>query len=79
MDNWNSVVKSNDVVYHLGDVLFGENKVDWMEAQLNKLNGTKHSILGNDNPGNLKSIALWKEFDTIVCSHLCTPNTCRET
>ena len=74
MDNWNSVVKPNDVVYHLGDVLFGENKVDWMEANFNKLNGTKHLILGNhDNPKFLapffKSIALWKEFDTIVCSH----------
>jgi len=72
--NWNSVVKPNDVVYHLGDVLFGSDKVIWLENNFDKLNGTKHLILGNhDNPKFLapffKSIALWKEFDGIVASH----------
>ena len=68
IDNWQSVVKPGDVVYHLGDVLFGHNKVEWLEANFTKLNGTKHLILGNhDNPKFLapffKSISLWHPFD----------------
>ena len=74
IDNWQSVVKPGDVVYHLGDVLFGHNKVEWLEANFTKLNGTKHLILGNhDNPKFLapffKSINLWAEFDNLVASH----------
>ena len=30
-DNWNDVIKSTDTVYHLGDVLFGPDKVKWLE------------------------------------------------
>tara|TARA_B100001287_G_scaffold167388_1_gene140784 strand:+ start:9020 stop:9529 length:510 start_codon:yes stop_codon:yes gene_type:complete len=74
IDNWNSVVKPNDIVYHLGDVLFGHNKVEWMQENFVKLNGTKHLILGNhDNPKFLapffKSISLWKELPGLVLSH----------
>ena len=43
--NWNSVVKSNDHVYILGDFCWG--KVDkWVEL-LDKLNGLKYLIIGN--------------------------------
>ena len=67
MDNWVSVVKPEDTIIHLGDVLFGENKVDWLEANFAKLPGKKHLILGNhDNPKFLapffKSIKLWSEL-----------------
>ena len=48
IDNWQSVVKSLETLcIHLGDVLFGHNKVEWLEDNFTKLNGTKHPILGN--------------------------------
>lgn len=40
---WNSVVKKNDTVWHLGDVLFGEHSFD----TLKRLNGVKHLVMGN--------------------------------
>lgn len=40
-DNWNKVVTSKDVVYHLGDVTFGNHEV------LKRLKGDKKLILGN--------------------------------
>ena len=70
MDNWNSVVSPTDTVYHLGDVLFGHDKSDWLEANFTKLHGKKHLIMGNhDNPKFLapyfKSMALWKDMSDI--------------
>lgn len=43
IDNWNSVVTANDVVYHLGDVLFGKANF----PLLYRLNGIKKLIMGN--------------------------------
>jgi calcineurin-like phosphoesterase family protein len=43
--NWNSVVKLNDTVYHLGDVFFG-SKSSFLELW-RQLNGRKHLVLGN--------------------------------
>mgnify|MGYP005823662095 CR=1 FL=1 len=43
IDNWNSVVKPQDKVYHLGDVAFK----DWALRLLLKCNGHKRLILGN--------------------------------
>ena len=70
MDNWVDCVGPNDTVYHLGDVLFGGDKVIWLENNMHKLPGKKHLILGNhDNPKFLapffKSIALWKDMSDI--------------
>src|SRR5215469_5536961 len=44
--NHNSVVKSNDVVYHLGDFSFDreKNKIKYI---LSQLNGTNYLIAGN--------------------------------
>lgn len=67
--NWNSVVKPGDKVYHLGDVLFGENKEDWMNKNFPRLNGQKRLIVGNHD--NIKfhaaggwwgKIELWRMF-----------------
>lgn len=45
IQNWNSVVKPNDIIYHIGDFAFGgPNKI--IEV-LKRLNGHKHLILGN--------------------------------
>ena len=64
LDNWANTVKPQDTVIHLGDVLFGENKVEWLEANFAKLPGKKRLVLGNhDNPKHLapffKDMQLW--------------------
>ncbi len=43
IDNWNSVVRSQDVVYHLGDFCFGKDRVDIA----GQLRGNKKLVLGN--------------------------------
>lgn len=43
IDNWNSVVKDDDVVYHLGDVVINRSAL----PILGKLNGRKKLIRGN--------------------------------
>lgn len=67
IENWNSVVKPNDIVYHLGDVAFG-NVTD-MENILNRLNGKKRLILGNHDKFDIlvyrrhfKKIGSWRSF-----------------
>ena len=45
IDNWNSVVNKNDIVYHLGDIAF-KNSTSVRDLLL-KLNGKKHLIMGN--------------------------------
>lgn len=65
VENWNSVVKDNDIVYHLGDVYFG---IDGVES-LRKLNGRKRLILGNHDNGKdqylqraFQKIMMWRMF-----------------
>ena len=74
LDNWNDTVKDGDTVIHCGDVLFGMDKVEWMEANFAKLPGKKKLVLGNhDNVKQLtpffKEILLWKSVSDVVCSH----------
>lgn len=45
IDNWNSVVKSSDDVYHLGDVALG--KIAESLPLVNRLNGYKMLVPGN--------------------------------
>lgn len=66
LNNWNSVVSDDDVVYHLGDV--GFHRVDTADF-LSKAKGKKHLILGNhDNfpmsfyEGYFNSIKVSKRF-----------------
>lgn len=50
IDNWNSVVKDNDIVYILGDLALGLN-MEQLEINLKALKGHKHLIIGNhDKP-----------------------------
>lgn len=60
IENWNSVVKDGDIVYHLGDVYFGEAG----RHALSKLNGRKRLILGNHDNG--KDALLQKYFQKIM-------------
>lgn len=62
-DNWNSVVKPEDKVYHLGDVYMGWNQKEDVLHFLNSLNGKKRLILGNHDNG--KDQILQKAFQKI--------------
>ena len=61
---WNSVVKDGDIVYHLGDVYFGE-----LGQLLNRCRGRKRLILGNHDAGkdqhllrSFSKIQMWRMF-----------------
>jgi calcineurin-like phosphoesterase family protein len=43
IENWNRVVKKNDIVYHLGDFAFGRLNIKIAE----RLNGKKKLVMGN--------------------------------
>jgi len=45
INNWNAVVKHDDIVYHLGDFAF--LPYDNIKRIIRRLNGTKHFIMGN--------------------------------
>ena len=62
IESWNSVVKDGDIVYHLGDVYFGEEGRSVLVG--NKLKGRKRLILGNHDNG--KDQALQSTFQKIV-------------
>ena len=74
LDNWADTVKPEDTVIHCGDVLFGNNKVEWLEANFAKLPGKKRLVVGNHD--NLKFLApffkdmqLWINLPGMVLSH----------
>jgi calcineurin-like phosphoesterase family protein len=52
VSNYNEVVKDNDVVYHLGDVMFGQN-----HYLLTQLRGKKILLIGNHDHGYLKALS----------------------
>lgn len=60
LQNWNSVVKKNDVVFYLGDLYFSNNGI---KEYVHRLNGQIHYILGNHD--NAKDIAKLERFATI--------------
>ncbi len=64
VERWNSVVGDSDIVYHLGDVYFGNGY-----QHLYRLKGRKRLVLGNhDNPKNehiqknFQKIMVWRMF-----------------
>ena len=74
VENHNRVVKPDDIVYHCGDVFFGEG---W--RYLPRLQGRKRLILGNhDNAkgqyiqNNFQKILVWRMFPEfgIVVTHI---------
>ncbi len=84
INNWNKIVKKNDVVYHLGDFFLG-SKYD-LEDIVNQLNGKIYLIRGNHDRLTAKSyedcgITLLKSAPIIMdnykvmLSHRPLPNT----
>jgi len=68
IDNWNSVVKPQDKVYHLGDVYMGGDRAN-VQKMLKSLNGHKRLILGNHDNGqdqilqrSFEKINMWRMF-----------------
>jgi calcineurin-like phosphoesterase family protein len=57
INNWNSVVKPNDIVFHLGDVSLCYNEKELAEI-FKKLNGHKHIIVGNHDRQKLLAYSL---------------------
>lgn len=67
VDNWNSVVRPEDHVYHLGDVGFcGPQQLNKI---LDRLNGKKFLIIGNHDHRSLKSLEFRNHFEWIKDVH----------
>lgn len=67
IDRWNSVVKNGDIVYHLGDVVIGDQ--EWLKTNWPRLRGSKRLIIGNHDDikflssgGFFKKVAMWRKF-----------------
>lgn len=77
VEKWNSVVKPQDHVYHLGDVYMKASR-GYIDNILGALNGRKRLILGNhDNPKDctilmrhFEKVMLWRNFDKVVLTHI---------
>ncbi len=65
--NWNSVVRPNDKVYHLGDVVMPKNHRA-LDLIMPRLNGTKVLIKGNHD--EMKPARYLEHFKDIRGSHL---------
>jgi calcineurin-like phosphoesterase family protein len=79
IQRWNEVVKPGDKVYHLGDVVFGTDKGNWLANNMPRLMGSKRLIFGNhDDPehfvgkGQFKKTSLWRVFKefNILLTHV---------
>tara|TARA_R110000744_G_C19102255_1_gene533713 strand:- start:92 stop:547 length:456 start_codon:yes stop_codon:yes gene_type:complete len=77
IEGWNSVVKTGDKVYHLGDVFFGSKET--FKSNWNRLKGSKRLLLGNHDDakflaagGFFKKIGLWRIFKEhgVTLSHV---------
>lgn len=86
VDRWNSVVKPGDIVYHLGDVFFGDKAA--FQSLWARLNGRKRLIVGNHDDikylssgGFFQKVMLWRlwpEFN-LLFTHVPThPSTLGE-
>lgn len=77
IENWNSVVKQGDIVYHLGDVLMGDK--EGFKSLWAKLNGSKRLIVGNHDDVKFmssgsffKKVMMWRMFPEfgLLMSHV---------
>lgn len=75
IDNWNSLVKPGDKVYHLGDVFFGSKEE--FKSLWPKLNGRKRLVVGNHDDvkflaagGFFDKISMWRRFEHLLFTHV---------
>lgn len=71
--NWNLTVAPGDIVYHLGDVVFGGSAVK--DSILPRLNGYKILRMGNHDRRNSKNIWL-KYFDEVYNDDILLEDIC---
>lgn len=66
INNWNSVVRKNDIVYHLGDFAFNYDE-EKLTSLLSRLNGRKVLILGNHDINH--NTKFWRNvgFEEVYC------------
>ena len=64
IERWNSVVKPNDTVWHLGDFAFHKSQEE-ITALLQRLNGTKNLIAGNHDDAKTR-YAAWNDVRALV-------------
>lgn len=74
IDNWNRVVGKKDKVYHLGDLVFSNRK---LQEVMPRLNGTKVLIKGNHDTLKLsqyaqffKDVRAYHVLDKMLLSHI---------
>lgn len=77
IEQWNSVVKQGDIVYHLGDVVIGDK--EWFKTNWPRLNGSKRLIVGNHDDikflaggGFFAKVQMWRMFPEfgLLLSHV---------
>lgn len=66
MRRWNSVVKPDDTVYHLGD--FSLQSAHQVSQLLSHLNGIKHLIVGNHDTVN--GVLGWSSVQDVAMTHV---------
>lgn len=65
VENWNKVVKPNDIIYHLGDVIMGADLQSGLRL-ISRLNGIKYLAYGNhDTEIRLKAFTVNHFFKDI--------------
>ncbi len=67
VENWNAVVKDEDIIYHLGDLYMGS--LNCMRDLMKQLKGRKRLIVGNHDDikviareGFFQKIQVWRMF-----------------
>ncbi|MCJ8518488.1 calcineurin-like phosphoesterase family protein [Pseudorhizobium tarimense] len=58
IETWNEIVAPEDEVWHLGDVMKAR-EAEEADALLDRLNGRKHLIIGNNDPASVTAAAGW--------------------
>ena len=61
IENWNSVIQPDDIVYHLGDVMLGDN--EYGISCLKQLNG--HILILAGNHDTKTRITLYNQLDNV--------------
>jgi len=69
--NWNKVVGSNDIVFHLGDFIFHRtNNVTRQKEEttafLSSLNGKKHLVIGNHDGRGTRNADGWEDVHDML-------------
>lgn len=77
VEQWNSVVRNRDTVWHLGDVCFGPRDSEHLKDVLSSLKGYKRLVLGNHDAGRedllrqyFEKIYGVAEYGSCVLSHI---------